>query len=80
MSQSEVARIREQIELEYQAAQQVFTGFTPTGRHAFITKRQENIGACFEELKQYLSPEEAIKVVIQAEVAVCTKGEAHVSS
>lgn len=78
-NKSEVARLREQIELEYQACQRVFTDFTPTGRHEFIIKRQENIEACYQELKQYIGPEEAIKVMIQAEIAVAVKGEAHVS-
>lgn len=63
MSQSEVARIRERIALEYQASQRIFTDFTPTAKHAYITKRQENIGACFEELSKLLSPQEAIVIV-----------------
>ncbi len=59
-NKSEVACLREQIELEYQATQRVFTDFTPTAKHEYITKRQENIGVCFEELKKLLPPEEAI--------------------
>lgn len=62
---SEVARIRKQIELEYQASQRVFTDFTPTARHEFITKRQENIGVCFEELSKLMPPEEAIAMVAE---------------
>jgi hypothetical protein len=63
MSQSEVSRIREQIRLEYEASQRIFTDFTLTARHQYITKRQENIGACFEELSKLLSPQEAIAIV-----------------
>jgi len=65
MSQSEVARIRERIALEYQASQRVFTDFTPTAKHAYITRRQENIGAYFEELSKLLSPQEAIVIVAE---------------
>lgn len=64
-NKSEVARLREQIELEYQATQRVFANFTATARHEFITKRQENISACFEELKQLMPPEEAIVILAE---------------
>ena len=65
MSHSEVARLRAQIALEYQASQRVFTDFTLTARHEFITKRQENIAAYFEELKQHMSPEDAVLTMMQ---------------
>ena len=45
MSESEVAHIREQIACEYQSAQFVFEGFTSTGKHEFLTKRQENVSS-----------------------------------
>jgi hypothetical protein len=67
MNQSEVARLREKIELEYQASQRVLTGFTPTARHDFITKRQENIAGYFQDLTRYMSKEEAILLVVNAE-------------
>lgn len=62
-NKSEVARLREQIELEYQASQRVFTDFTATARHDYIAKRQENIGVCFEELKKLMTAAEAIALV-----------------
>lgn len=62
---SEVARIREQIALEYQSAQFVFNGFTPTAKHEFITQRQENLAVHFEELKKQVGPDEAMKIFIQ---------------
>ncbi|HWS83146.1 MAG TPA: hypothetical protein VN207_02695 [Ktedonobacteraceae bacterium] len=65
MSQSEVARIREQIAAEYQSVQQVFGGFTPTAKHEFITQRQENLANHFEELKEQVGPEEAMRIFIQ---------------
>jgi len=63
VNQSEIARIREQITLEYQSTNFVFNGFTPTARHDFITKRQENIAGYFEELQLHISPEEAMKLI-----------------
>jgi len=65
MSQSEVARIREQIAREYQSVQRVFGGFTPIAKHEFITQRQENLANHFEELKKHMTPEEAMKIFIQ---------------
>lgn len=64
---SEFARIREQICLEYEAARRVFTDFTPTATHEFITRRQENIEACYTELIQYMNPVEAIQLMVQVE-------------
>ena len=62
---SEVARLREQIALEYQASQRVFTDFTPTAQHEYISKRQENIAGHFEELTKHMSPEEAMLLILQ---------------
>ena len=67
LHKSEIARLREQIALEYQASQRVFTDVTATGRHTFITKRQENIAQHFADLQQYMSPEAAMEVIIQVE-------------
>jgi hypothetical protein len=64
-NQSEVARLREQIACEYRASQRVFSGFSPTARHEYITKRQENIAGHFEELKKHMSPEEAMLLMMQ---------------
>lgn len=66
-SKSEVARIRQQIALSYQAANRIFHEFTPTARHAYITKHQENIEACFTELTRHMSPQEAIVLLAEVE-------------
>ena len=68
--ESEIARIRQQIELEYQSAMRVFTDFSETARHEFINKRQEGIAACFSELKKYMSADEAFAIVVEVENAV----------
>jgi hypothetical protein len=67
MLESEVARIRRQIELEYEASSRPFTDFTPITRHDFISARQENIAKYFQDLTQYMSQEEAITIVLNAE-------------
>lgn len=64
-NKSEVALLREQIEREYRASQRVFTHFTHIAKHEYITKRQENIGICFEELSKLMPPEEAIVIVAE---------------
>ena len=65
MSQSEVARLREQIAREYQSVQFVFEGFTPTGKHEYLTNRQERIANHFEELQKHMTPEQAMKILIE---------------
>ena len=46
MVQSEVARLREQIRLEYEAATQGIEGLAlGTAQHQFITARLENLGS-----------------------------------
>jgi hypothetical protein len=61
---SEVARIREQIQAEYQAAQQGLSGLASgTARHDFITARTEHIGALHEKLAEIVGPDEAIAII-----------------
>ena len=66
-NKSEVARIKRQIELEYEAAQRGMYGFaTGAGKHAFITARMENMGRCHEQLVTLVGEREATKVLAQA--------------
>lgn len=66
-NQSEVARIKEQIALEYEAATRIFTQPGITTRHDFIEHRQEKLGDYFQELTQLMSPEEAMRIFMQIE-------------
>jgi len=72
-NKSEVARIKQQIADEYQAASRVFTDFTATAKHAYLTARQEKLGTCLEELTQHMSPEDAMRTFIQAQVETTQK-------
>ncbi len=67
---SEIAHIREQIRLEYEAANRVFTDFTHTAAHEFITKRQENLETCYSKLIQCMHPAEAIQLIAQEGQAI----------
>ena len=65
-NKSEVARIKRQIELEYEAAR-IFNQPSISSQHDFIEHRQEKLGDYFEELTQHMSPEEAIQIFMQIE-------------
>lgn len=58
-SVSEVARLRRQIELEYEAAQRALTSPAITARHDFITQRMENMSRCVSRLVELVGPLQA---------------------
>ena len=63
---SEVARLREQIEMQSKAAWQGFYGYAEVGKHELITHRFEQLGESFEHLSREIGPDAAIAVVIEA--------------
>jgi hypothetical protein len=65
MPESEVARIRRQIELECEAMERGFRGFAIVARHDFINHKLSKIGACQEQLEQLVGEDEARKVVAE---------------
>ncbi|HET9999349.1 MAG TPA: hypothetical protein VFQ36_00560 [Ktedonobacteraceae bacterium] len=66
-NKSEVARIKRQIELEYEAAQRAMYGFAVgAAKHEFITARMENMGRCHEKLVTLVGEQEAVKALAQA--------------
>lgn len=63
---SEVARLMEQIRLEYEAAQRGLTGLASgTARHDFINKKLENIEHCHEVLQMLVGKQEAVKMLAE---------------
>ncbi|MEO8971915.1 MAG: hypothetical protein ABI406_10010, partial [Ktedonobacteraceae bacterium] len=57
-NQSEVARILQQIQLEYEAAERALKGPAfGTARHDFINKKMENMGQCQLDLNELVGPE-----------------------
>lgn len=63
---SEVARLREQIEIQSKAAWQGFYGYAQVGRHELITHRFEQLGESFVQLSEEIGPDAAIAVVAEA--------------
>ncbi|HKV59196.1 MAG TPA: hypothetical protein VJO32_12980 [Ktedonobacteraceae bacterium] len=64
---SEVARLMQQIEREYEAAQRGLYGFAAgAAKHSFITARMENIGRCHEQMKELVGEKAAVKALAQA--------------
>ena len=70
---SEIARIREQISLEYKAAQRGLYSPAMVVRHDFINKRMENVGELHEKLSRHIGMEEAIKTVLDIQVEIIGK-------
>jgi len=63
---SEVARLRKQLEAEYEAAMLGLQGLAQgVSKHEFITKRMERVGELHEQLKGIVGEEEAIKIVTE---------------
>jgi len=56
-NQSEIARLLNQIEAEYLAAQRGLTGFAESAKHAAITARLENMGKLHEDLRTIVGDE-----------------------
>ena len=64
MSSSEVARLREQVELEYEAMMQGLTGFAEgSAMHEFISARMARIEGYHGELTKELGESEATQII-----------------
>ncbi len=68
---SEIARLRQRIAEEYEAATRGLTGFaTGSAKHQFITQRMEHIGTYRETLQSLVGEQEAIRIVAETLEAV----------
>ncbi len=75
---SEIARLRQQIELELDAMHRGMTGVAlGTTRHAFIQARMERIEACHDTLAQQIGKTEAIQLVYQLYVQKMEQDGSH---
>ena len=71
MHLSEVARLREQIELQLEAMQYGLRGLASgTARHAFIFERMERVGAYQDTLAEYVGEHTANQIVCNIYVKV----------
>ncbi len=62
--QSEVARILQQIETEYIAAQRGLTGIAESARHVAITARMEHMGLLHKDLYAIVG-DDAIRLIAE---------------
>lgn len=63
-NQSEIARLRQQIECQLVAMRRGLSGLSSgSARHAFITARMEHIGACQDDLARQLGENAATMLV-----------------
>jgi len=68
---SEIARLRQRIAEEYEAATRGLTGLaTGFATHQFITQRMEHIGTYHEALQHLVGEQEAIRIVAETLEAV----------
>jgi hypothetical protein len=68
---SDIARLRQRIAEEYEAATRGLTGFaTGFATHQFITQRMEHIGMCHETLQRLVGEQEATRIVAETLEAV----------
>ncbi len=63
-SQSDVARLLDQIEIEYCAAQRGLTGFAEGAGHAAITTRMEHMSRLHDQLRNVVG-EDAMKLLAE---------------
>ncbi len=70
MSTSEVARLREQIELELEAMQRGLHGVAITARHDFIVARLDRLGTYQDKLADQVGYSAATEIVCQLYVQV----------
>lgn len=65
-SKSDVARLLQRFDLEYQAAQLGLSGLAQgTAQHGFITARLENMENARQELEKLVGTEEATELVVE---------------
>ena len=63
---SEIARLRQRIAEEYEAAMRGLNGFASgSAKHQFITRRMEQIGACHETLQHLVGEQEATRMLAE---------------
>src|SRR5258708_32673041 len=78
MNNSEVARIRQQIELESAAMKFAMDGCATVAKHEFISHKYDAIGKCQEQLGTLVSEEEATDITGQTYNQVMDSDEQYV--
>ena len=65
MSTSEVARLREKIDLEVQSMKIGFTGYAAVAQHDIINHKYEQLGDYQKQLEQDIGARAAAEVVVE---------------
>ena len=65
MNTSEVACLREQIDLECQTIQRLMQ-VSAVASHRIINRKYQNLDQCHQQLKALVSEEEALRIVVEA--------------
>ncbi len=63
---SEVARLKQQIELECETMRLAMTGFRTTASHDIINHQFDRLGEHYEQLSELIGQQAAIETVIAA--------------
>ncbi len=70
MSQSEVMRIRRQIELECESIRLAMTGYAMVASHEVINRKYEQIGRCQDQLEALVGQEQATLIMAETYINV----------
>ena len=62
---SEVARLKERLRLETEAAFEGLYGYAEVTKHLIIHQKLQRVGETFEELKQLIDEEEAATFMLE---------------
>lgn len=62
---SEVARLRQQIELESVAMKLAMDGFATVAKHEFITHKYDAIGTCQQQLSAHVGEQQATQITVE---------------
>ena len=65
-NKSDVARLKQQLDAECEAAQLAMHGYAEVAKHAIITHHMENVGMLHDELIERVGEEEATEMLVRA--------------
>ncbi|HLI90668.1 MAG TPA: hypothetical protein VKV37_18405 [Ktedonobacteraceae bacterium] len=75
MAQSEVARIRAQIEEECKGMRNGLYGYAITAKHDFIQARYNRLGELQDELARYVGEHQAMQEIVELYIKAVNGGD-----
>ncbi|HLZ56417.1 MAG TPA: hypothetical protein VKR06_05665 [Ktedonosporobacter sp.] len=70
MAESEVAKLRQQLEIEAESMKQGLYGLAITAQHQIIESKYNAFGACQEQLAALIGEEEATRMAVETYIQV----------